>query len=319
VAGTHFWRVRGVNSAGVAGAFSAVRSFTTQDPPPPAELSTIDVNPSTVAGGNQSSGTVVLSVGATDTTVISLSSSDPAVAGVPPTTTVPPNGFTGTFAISTSSVTASTAVVITATYNGSSRSATLTVTPPDAGVSLQSVTASPSSVTGGSDTSAFVLLSGGAPAGGATVSLASSNPALVGVPASVTVDAGTTAHGFTVTTASVTSDTSATISATYNGVTRTATVTVTAAPPPPPPAQTATLTVSAGGRSGERVSSSPAGISVPSGSSGSASFTVGTSVTLSVSGGRQAIWSGACSSGGSKRSTCTFTFSGTASVSANIQ
>ena len=42
---------------------------------------------------------------------------------------------------------------------------------------------------------------------------------------------------------------------------------------PPPPPTTATLTVSATGRSGERVTSNPAGISVTTGSSGSASFT----------------------------------------------
>jgi hypothetical protein len=40
---------------------------------------------------------------------------------------------------------------------------------------------------------------------------------------------------------------------------------------------------------------------------------------LSVSNGRDAIWSGACSSAGSKRKTCTFTLNGAASVSANVQ
>ena len=49
----------------------------------------------------------------------------------------------------------------------------------------------------------------------AVVSLSSSNPAVVGVPSSVTVAAGTTARGFTVTTTSVSSDTTATITATY--------------------------------------------------------------------------------------------------------
>ena len=57
-AGTHFWRVRGVNSAGVVGAWSATRSFTAEAPPPPAALGSLDVNPSTVVGGNGSSGTI---------------------------------------------------------------------------------------------------------------------------------------------------------------------------------------------------------------------------------------------------------------------
>ena len=80
---TQFWRVRGVNSAGVAGAWSAVRSFTPQTAPPPASLSTIDVNPSSVDGGTAAAGTVVMSVGATNGAVVSLSSSNPAVASVP--------------------------------------------------------------------------------------------------------------------------------------------------------------------------------------------------------------------------------------------
>ena len=319
---THFWRVRGVNSAGVAGAWSAVRSFTPQTAPPPSQLSTMDLNPATVVGGNASSGTVVMSTSATGGAVISLSSSNPAVASVPATTTVPDNGFTGSFVVNTSAVATTTSVTITATYNGDTRTATLTVTPAAAGPTLQSVTVSPSSVAGGSNTSGFVMLSGGAPQGGATVSLSSSNPAVASVPASVTVGSGTTAVGFTVTTTSVSTNTSVTITATYDGVSRTATATVTAAappPPPPPPGQTVTLTVSASGRSGERIVSTPAGISVTVGSSGTASFPAGTSVTLRVSNGRDAIWSGACSSGGDKTKSCTFTANANATVSANVK
>jgi hypothetical protein len=67
------------------------------------------------------------------------------------------------------------------------------------------------------------------------------------------------------------------------------------------------------------VTSSPAGINVAVGITGSAPFTTGTSITLSVSNGRDAIWSGACSSGGNKAKTCRFTLNSTASVSANVQ
>ena len=139
---THFWRVRGVNSAGVVGAWSAVRSFTPQTAPPPSQLSTLDLNPASVVGGNASSGTVVMSTWAPDSAVISLSSSNPAVASVPATTTA--TGFTGTFVVNTSAVTTTTSVTITATYNGVTRTATLTVTPTAAGPTLQSVTVSPS-------------------------------------------------------------------------------------------------------------------------------------------------------------------------------
>jgi len=99
----------------------------------------------------------------------------------------------------------------------------------------------------------------------------------------------------------------------------TVSITVTAVNDPPPPAQAATLTVTATGRSGERVTSSPAGISVATGSSGSASFATGTAITLTVSNGRDAIWSGACSSGGAKTKSCTFTLTAAATVTANVQ
>jgi hypothetical protein len=40
---------------------------------------------------------------------------------------------------------------------------------------------------------------------------------------------------------------------------------------------------------------------------------------LTVSNGRDAIWSGACSTGGNKTKTCTFTLNANASVTANVQ
>jgi hypothetical protein len=90
-------------------------------------------------------------------------------------------------------------------------------------------------------------------------------------------------------------------------------------PPPPPPTGTATLTVVASGRSGERVTSTPSGINVSVGTTGSAPFATGTSITLRVTNSRDAIWSGACSSGGNKTKTCTFTLNGNATVTASVQ
>jgi len=79
------------------------------------------------------------------------------------------------------------------------------------------------------------------------------------------------------------------------------------------------VTVTATGRSGESVSSSPAGLKVAVGATGTASFAAGTLVTLTVSNGRDAIWSGACSSGGSKTKSCALTLNAAASVTANVQ
>ena len=80
-----------------------------------------------------------------------------------------------------------------------------------------------------------------------------------------------------------------------------------------------TLTVTATGRAGETVLSTPAGVSVPVGTTGTAAFAPGTSITLSVTNGRSVIWSGACSSGANKTPTCTFTLNADASETANVQ
>ena len=65
--------------------------------------------------------------------------------------------------------------------------------------------------------------------------------------------------------------------------------------------------------------SSPAGLTVPVGTTRSAGFAPGTTITLSANNGRAVIWSGACNSGGNKTQTCTFTLNGDASETANVQ
>lgn len=93
-------------------------------------------------------------------------------------------------------------------------------------VSLASLTLNPTSVKGGTPSQGTVSLSGPAPAGGAVVSLSSSNTAVATVPSSVLIAAGATSATFTVTTFAVTATSSVTISASYAGVTKTAVLTV---------------------------------------------------------------------------------------------
>src|SRR2546425_631326 len=58
---------------------------------------------------------------------VTLSSSNPSVASVPASVTVPAGATSVTFTVNTSIVVFSQSVTITASYNGSSRSATLIV------------------------------------------------------------------------------------------------------------------------------------------------------------------------------------------------
>jgi hypothetical protein len=308
-----WWRVRARNAAGVFGPFSSTRRFTPQASSGTASLSSVSVNPSSVVGPASATGTVTLTAAApTGGALVALTSSNPGVASVPGSVTVTAGATTATFSVTTTSVAANTSVTLTGTYSGVSRTATLTITPVPPPASLSSLTLNPTSVTGGTSSTGTVTLTSAAPAGGATVSLSSSNGAAT-VPANITVAQGATTATFTVTTISVTTATASTVAAVYNGVTRSATLTVN------PAGAGATLTVTATGRSGERVTSSPAGINVSVGSTGSASFAVNTSITLSVTNGRDAIWSGACSSGGDKERSCTFTITGSVSVTANVQ
>ena len=307
-----WWRVRALNAAGVFGPFSSTRRFTPQAAPAAPSLSAVAVNPTSVVGPASSTGTVTLTAAApAGGAVVTLASSNAAAAGVPASVTVAAGASSASFNVTTTTVTANTGVALTGTYSGVSRTATLTVTPVPPPASLNTVALSPSSVTGGASSTGTVTLTSAAPAGGAVVSLSSNAAATV--PANVTVAAGASSATFTATTAAVTAATTATITAALAGVTRTASLTVN------PPSTNVTLTVTATGRSGESVLSSPAGINVAVGATGSAPFATNTSITLSVTNGRDAIWSGACSSGGAKARTCVFTIGGNAAVTANVQ
>lgn len=91
---------------------------------------------------------------------------------------------------------------------------------------LSSLSLDRSSVRGGNSVTGTVRLTAPAPAGGAVVSLTSSDTTVATVPATVTIAEGATSKDFTVTTRTVSSDHTVTISANYAGVTKTAALTV---------------------------------------------------------------------------------------------
>ena len=215
-----------------------------------AALSSVSLSPATVQGGAASAATVTLTAAApSGGAVVSLSSSNTAVATVAASVTVPAGATSATTSVATSAVSSTTTSVISATRNGVTRSATLTVTapaPPAPAATLDTVSLSPASVQGGSSSSATVTLTANAPAGGAVVSFSSSNPAVATVPASMTVPEGVNSRVVVnfVSTSPVSATATSVISATYNGVTRSATLTVTAPPPPQPGGDLASITLS---------------------------------------------------------------------------
>lgn len=225
-------------------------------------VSSLTLNPSSVPGGNPSTGRVILSAPApVGGAVVTLSSGNTAVATVPPSLTVPAGSSAAAFQVTTM-VPANTAqVTISAASGGAAETASLTVTPQQAsGPVLTSLAINPSSVIGGSGASGAVALSAVAPQGGVVVSLSSSNTAVVAVPSSVTVPAGATSAVFVVGSTSVTAPISVIVSASFAGVTQNALLTVSPSPPPGTPAGTYRLTIT--GASGSLGHSTTASLTV---------------------------------------------------------
>lgn len=198
----------------------------------PATLSSFTLNPTAVAGGSASQGTVTLSAAApSGGAAVSLTSSDSAVAQVPVSVTISAGKTAGSFTVSTSPVQAVTGVQLNASYSGAIISAVLTVqpasvTPTVTGPVLSSLSLNPSTIRSGGTSQGTVTLSSPAPAGGMQISLSSSNTSVATVPTSVTVAAGAGSATFTVQSGRVWSTRNITISASAGGVTKTATLTV---------------------------------------------------------------------------------------------
>jgi hypothetical protein len=281
----------------------------------PTALKTLTVSPSSITGGAQPGAIVMLTGQAPPGgAIVALSSDSPAVTP-PPSVFVDAGSFSASFPLQTNNVATTTTATVTATWNGTGASAQVTLLP---AVAPTAISLDPSSTVGlGGSSFATVSIATSQPTD-TMFQVASSNPAVASVPNGMMVPAGTTRGGFNIFTSSVSVDTAVTISVSGGGITKSAALLVRPSSSSTTTG-TATLTLTATGRSGETVSSTPAGLKVPVGSTGSASFAAGTSITLSVSNSRDAVWSGACSSNGNKTKTCTFTINGNVVVTANVQ
>jgi FG-GAP-like repeat len=108
-------------------------------PPPSLGVASLSLNPTTVTGGNSSTGTVTLTAIAPAVATVTITSNN-AAATVPASVTVPAGSQSRSFSISTTQVQATTSAAITASLNGASRSATLTINPAAGGADTVSIT-----------------------------------------------------------------------------------------------------------------------------------------------------------------------------------
>ena len=154
--------------------------------------------------------------------VVQLSSSNSAVASVSATVTITSGQTSRTFEITTVPVAQSGAVTITAAVGAISKSAVITVVPPE----LVTFGLVASSVVGGQSTEARLQLNGPAPAGGTSVQFTSTNSSIAFVKATRIVAQGETDLRFTITTSPVGVSTSLSISAKVGNITIPAQLTV---------------------------------------------------------------------------------------------
>ena len=192
-----------------------------------ALLNTLSIAPSTMVGGNNTTGTVTLT-GAIPPAGISIALSDNSGSiTTPASVPVAQVQSTANFTISTSLVSASATRQVTATFDGVTKTANLTLQPPPT-PQLASLTFNPSTLVGGLDTIGTVTtvqLVGA----NTTVNLTDNSSALI-PPASVVIPQGSSTANFTLATQAVGATATRAVTASLNSTTRTANVTLTPFP-----------------------------------------------------------------------------------------
>jgi photosystem II stability/assembly factor-like uncharacterized protein len=179
--------------------------------------------PNPACANSFSVGTVTLNAAAPAGGVtVALGSSNTTVATVPASVFIPGGALSANYTVTTKDVPIETAVTISATYAGVNKPGTLKIKASQ----LTSCVITPANVKGGTNVTLTINLSCPAGANGTLVTLKSNNTAALSPPASVLVPAGKSAANFLIGTNQVEATTQATLTATANGISRSATVTV---------------------------------------------------------------------------------------------
>jgi hypothetical protein len=249
--GNYFWRVRALHGD-VAGPWSAARTITVTAPiaPPNVNLFAILAEPGNAYGGNPGHARVMLDNPApAEGALVTIATDIPQVNMPSTTITVPPGKTdvtindigTGPVPNSGGGSVGIVGDVLAGFANGRGQNS-FGILP-----ILYGTTLSNESVVGGTSVTGTVILQAPAPAGGVTVTLASSDPELVRPPATVFVPAGATDVGFSIPTSPV-SESKRIIIETGTDVDgyRAPQVWLTVTPPgsPAPPASLSSLTLS---------------------------------------------------------------------------
>ncbi|MEO8587607.1 MAG: hypothetical protein ABI584_15685 [Acidobacteriota bacterium] len=129
-----------VRTATISGTYSGTQSASLTVTPP--SLSAVGLTPSSVNAGTSATGTVTITSAAPAGGLVVSLSSDNGAAVVPASVTVGGGATTATFPVTTTSVASNQSALVTATYSGVSRSASLQIAPAGCVVNVASAPSS---------------------------------------------------------------------------------------------------------------------------------------------------------------------------------
>lgn len=209
-------------------------SAKTVAPAPSPLTDSISVSPLFIPAGSQATGTIKLAHAApAGGLVITLSTDLPLTITLPASVTAPAGATIVTFPIAThvGFPNSTTTAPVYAQFNGTVIETGATVVTGASGspapLAITAPVLTPSTVVGGNAVLGTVNLTAAAPAGGAIVTVQSSNPAIATTPASVTVPAGSQSATFSIATIAVTTNSQVAISLGFGGTFLTTTLNVT--------------------------------------------------------------------------------------------
>ena len=206
----------------VTAALDGITRSATLSVMPALGLQSLSMNREIVIAGETSlTGLAVLTAIPTSPTTVTLSDTSPYIS-VPANVVIPAGIRWKTFAVNHTAVPSVQTGTVTATYNGVTKQATVTLSPPPV---LQSLVVTPTTIQGGTSGNGTVNVSLAAPTGGIAVGLTTNTTAIT-VPPYVIVPQHTTSGSFTFSTMALPIVQVRTMSAIYRGVVRSVTITI---------------------------------------------------------------------------------------------
>lgn len=193
----------------------------------PVTIQSVSVSPNNLAAGAAATGTVKLNSPAPAGGQKVGIACGPQLSG-DRTVTVPEGANSATFAVTAGNPPSQTNTFVRVQIGQSGMVANVTVRAAAGSYSLDSIQVRPSNLRGGESASLAIRLTGPAPSSGVNVQLSSSDPRALPVPSSVRLVSGARSATVTVRGGSLDSDTTVTITATCQEITKTCTASVAA-------------------------------------------------------------------------------------------